>query len=158
MIIGVLLGSYAARSTRSRSGASSFPATPVVASTCGARSLDGGLVVLTALFSAALLFSVPVGELASEQGSALDTAADELGPGAVALGVLIGIGLFGLSIYGNAIALFDFVGERLPRAASNQGGPAGGTRASAGAPGRSGRDPDGARLPGHDQRAPPSWS
>ena len=115
VIIGVLLGSYAAPVYTVQIGRIVLPRDP------GGREYVRGsvagmaaFVVLTALFSAALLFSVPVGELASEQGSALDTVADEFGSGAVALGVLIGIGLFGLTIYGNAIALFDFVAERLP--------------------------------------------
>ena len=74
----------------------------------------GAFVVLTAAFSAALLLSVPVDELAGERGTALDTVAEELGPGAVVLGVLIGIALFGVRLYGNSIALFDFVAEQMP--------------------------------------------
>jgi hypothetical protein len=115
VIIGVLLGSYADPVYTVQIGRIVLPRDP------GGREYVRGsvagmaaFIVLTAVFSVALLFSVPAGELAGERGSALDTVAEELGPGAVVLGVVIGIGLFGIRLYGNAIALFDFVAERLP--------------------------------------------
>jgi hypothetical protein len=115
VIIGVLLGSYADPVYTVQIGRIVLPRDPdgteyVRGSVAGMLAF----VLLTAAFSAALIFSVPVGELAGEQGSALDTVADELGPAAVILGVVIGIGLFGIRLYGNAIALFDFVAEQLP--------------------------------------------
>lgn len=115
VIIGVLLGSYADPVYTVQIGRLVLPRDP--GGTEYVRGTVAGMaafVVLTALFSAALLFSIPVGELAGEQGSALDTAAEELGGAAVVLSVLVGIGLFGIRLYGNAIALFDFVAERLP--------------------------------------------
>ena len=117
VIIGVLLGSYADPVYTVQIGRIVLPRDP--GGTEYVRGSVAGMaafVVLTALFSAALLFSIPAAELAGEQGSALDTAAEELGTAAVVLGVLIGIGLFGIRLYGNAIALFDFVAERLPGA------------------------------------------
>jgi hypothetical protein len=115
VILGVLIGSYADPVYTVQIGRIVLPRDP-----SGSEYVRGAVagmtafVLLTAAFSAALLFSVPVGELAGEQGSALDTIAGELGPAAIVLGLLIGIGLFGGRLYGNAIALFDFVGEQLP--------------------------------------------
>ncbi len=115
VIIGVLLGSYADPVYTVQIGRIVLARDP--SGTEYVRGSVAGMaafVLLTAAFSAALLFSLPVGELAGERGSALDTVAEEIGPVAVVLGVLIGIGLFGGRLYGSAIALFDFVTERLP--------------------------------------------
>ena len=115
VIIGVLLGSYADPVYTVQIGRIVLPRDP--SGTEYVRGAVAGMaafIVLTAAFSAALLFSVPVDELAGERGSALDTVAEEFGPVAVVLGVLIGIGLFGGRLYGSAIALFDFVTEQLP--------------------------------------------
>ena len=71
-------------------------------------------IVLTAVFSAVLLFVIPAAELAGEKGSALDPITEGFGAEAVALAFVIGVGLFGIRLYGNAIALFDFIDERLP--------------------------------------------
>ncbi|HEU4980767.1 MAG TPA: hypothetical protein VFT14_06080 [Solirubrobacterales bacterium] len=115
VIIGVLLGSYADPVYTVQIGRIVLPRDPSgVEYVRGAVAGMAAFILLTAAFSAALLFSIPAGELAGERGSALDTAAEDLGPGAVVLGVLIGIGLFGGRLYGSAIALFDFVTERLP--------------------------------------------
>jgi hypothetical protein len=71
-------------------------------------------VVVTLVFSAVVLLVVPAGELAGENGSALDAVSEAFGPLAITLATLIGVGLFGIRLYGNGIALFDFVAERLP--------------------------------------------
>jgi hypothetical protein len=115
VIIGVLLGSYADPVYTVQIGRIVLPRDPSGSEYVrGAVAGMSAFVLLTAVFSAALLFSVPMGELAGERGSALDTVADEFGPAAIVLSLLIGIGLFGGRLYGNAIALFDFVGEQLP--------------------------------------------
>lgn len=115
VIIGVLLGSYADPVYTVQIGRIVLPRDPD--GTEYVRGAVAGMVafvVLTVIFSAAMILTIPVADLADEQGSALDSAADEFGGLAVVLGVLVGIGLFGIRLYGNAIALFDFVAERLP--------------------------------------------
>jgi hypothetical protein len=115
VIIGVLLGSYADPVYTVQIGRIVLP-----------RDADGSgyirgsiagmaaFVVLTAVFSAAVLLSVPSGELAAEDGSALNPLSERFGAVAAALGLAVGVGLFGIRLYGNAIALFDFVNEQLP--------------------------------------------
>ena len=71
-------------------------------------------VAVTLVFSAVVLLVVPAGELAGENGSALDAVSEDFGLVAIILATLIGVGLFGIRLYGNGIALFDFIAERLP--------------------------------------------
>jgi len=115
VIIGVLIGSYADPVYTVQIGRIVLPRDPdgdgyVRGSIAGMAAF----VLLTVAFSAAVLVSVPASELAAEDGSALNTLSGRFGAAVAALGVLVGIGLFGIRLYGNAIALFDFVGERLP--------------------------------------------
>jgi hypothetical protein len=144
VIIGVLLGSYADPVYTVQIGRIVLPRDPDGTEYVrGAVAGMAAFVVLTVIFSAAMILTIPVSELADEQGSALDSAADQFGGLAVVLGVLIGIGLFGIRLYGNAIALFDFVGERLPgRPATRVVLRAGRGRVLLGRPG----DPEGERI------------
>jgi hypothetical protein len=114
LIIGVLLGSYADPVYTVQIGRIVLPRDPD-----GAGYVRGSVVgmaafvAVTALFSAVLLFVAPAAELAGQDGSALDTVSERYGAPAIVLATLIGIGLFGIRLYGNTIALFDFVAERL---------------------------------------------
>jgi hypothetical protein len=150
VIIGVLLGSYADPVYTVQIARIVLPRDP--GGTEYVRGAVAGMaafVVLTVVFSAAMILTIPVAELADEQGSALDTAADEFGGLAVVLGVLIGIGLFGIRLYGNAIALFDFVAERLPgRPATRVVLQAGRGRVLLGRPGDSGTERIALTYPG----------
>jgi hypothetical protein len=115
VIIGVLLGSYADPVYTVQIGRIVLPRDPD-----GSGYIRGSIagmaafVVMTAVFSAAVVLSVPVAELASEDGSALNSLSERFGGVAAALGLAVGVGLFGIRLYGNAIALFDFVNEHLP--------------------------------------------
>ncbi|HET8593169.1 MAG TPA: hypothetical protein VFL56_05850, partial [Solirubrobacterales bacterium] len=115
VIIGVLLGSYADPVYTVQIGRIVLPRDPGGSEYVrGAVAGMAAFVALTVIFSLVMILTIPVAELADEQGSALDTAAGEFGGLVAVLGVLIGIALFGIRLYGNAIALFDFVAERLP--------------------------------------------
>jgi hypothetical protein len=115
LIIGVLLGSYADPVYTVQIGRIVLPRDPDGSGyVWGSVAGMAAFVAVTALFSAALLFALPAADLAGTDGSALDTVGDRFGAPAIVLASLIGIGLFGIRLYGNAIALFDFVAERLP--------------------------------------------
>jgi hypothetical protein len=115
VIIGVLLGSYADPVYTVQIGRIVLPRDPDGSGYIrGSIAGMGAFVVMTAVFSAAVVFSVPAGELAGEDGSALNPLSERFGAVAAALGLAVGVGLFGIRLYGNAIALFDFVNEQLP--------------------------------------------
>ena len=115
VIIGVLLAAYADPVYTVQVGRLVLPNDPDGSGYVRGSVMGMALfVVLTAIFSFVLLLVVPAGELAGQAGSALDPLADAYGAEVLVVATLIGITLFGLRLYGNAIALFDFVDERLP--------------------------------------------
>jgi hypothetical protein len=115
VIIGVLLTTYADPVYTVQIGRVVLPNDPDGTGYVRGSVLGMAVfVAVTLVFSAVLLLVLPAGELAGESGSALDAISDDFGPAAIILATLIGVGLFGLVLYGNAIALFDFVAERMP--------------------------------------------
>ena len=115
LIIGVLLGSYADPVYTVQIGRIILPRDPEgVGYIRGSVVGMAAFVSVTAAFSAVLLLVTPPAELAGEDGSALDAVSGRFGTVAIALATVVGVGLFGIRLYGNAIALFDFVAERLP--------------------------------------------
>jgi hypothetical protein len=115
LIVGVLLTAYADPVSTVQIARVVLPRDPdgteyVRGSVAGMAAF----VAATVVFSAVLLFVVPAADLAGEDGSALDAVGDRGGAAAIALATLIGIGLFGTRLYALALALFDFVDERLP--------------------------------------------
>src|SRR5829696_666036 len=115
VIMGVLIATYADPVYTVQIGRVVLPHDPDgIGYVRGSVVGMAAFVAVTLVFSAVLLLVVPAGELAGASGSALEGVSEGFGPAAIILATLIGVGLFGIRLYGNAIALFDFVAERMP--------------------------------------------
>lgn len=71
-------------------------------------------VGFTLVFGAVVLLTLPTSDLIGLDGSVMDPLANRYGLVVTVLAGAIGIALFGMRLYGNAISLYDFVDEQLP--------------------------------------------